>query len=121
MIKILKNKVGDRVEILYYMDDLKASMTNIETTQRVHGIGKRYAVAVGMVINNKKSAIQMNVETHLPVSLQDIPRLDDASYKYLGFEMANGCVDRKGMMEKLEERIEEKLEEPRTRVGIFEA
>ena len=30
LIKIIKNRVGDRVEILYYMDELKASMANID-------------------------------------------------------------------------------------------
>ena len=30
LIKIVKKNVGERVEILYYMDDLKASMSNIE-------------------------------------------------------------------------------------------
>ena len=49
------------------MDDLKASTDNIETALAVHGVVKRYADSVGMVIN-KKSAIQMNVETPLPVS-----------------------------------------------------
>ena len=76
-------------------------MTDIEMAQNVHAIVKRYANAVGMVINNKKSAIQLNVETPLPQSLQDIPRMDETTYKYLGFEMRKGEVDRKGMMAKL--------------------
>ena len=57
---------------------------------------KKYAQAVGMVINNKKSAIQLNVEAQLPESLQEIPRMDETTYKYLGFEMMKGEVDRKG-------------------------
>ena len=73
-----------------------------------------------MVINAKKSAIQLNVETPLPQSLQDIPRMDETTYKYLGFEMIRGEVDRKGMMARLEERIAEKLEEPTTKVEVFE-
>ena len=46
-----------------------------------------FSDSVGMVINTKKWAIQLNVETPLPESLQDIPRLDDTTNKYLGFEM----------------------------------
>ena len=42
------------------------------------------------------------------------------TYKYLGFEMKNGEVDRKDIMEKLEERIKLKLEEWTKRVGVFE-
>ena len=43
LIKIIKNRVGDRAEILYYMDDLKASVTSIDIAQTVHRIVKRYA------------------------------------------------------------------------------
>ena len=68
-------------------------------------------------MNKKKSAIQLNVETPLPESLQDIQRMDALTYKYLGFEMKNGEVDRKGMPIKLEERIKEKLEEPTKKSG----
>ena len=46
-----------------------------------------------MVINAKKSAIQMSVETPLPEPLRDIPRMDETTYKYLGFEMKKGEVD----------------------------
>ena len=76
LIKVLKKRVGDEAEILYYMDDLKASMSSVETAQRIHQTVKKFAASVGMVINHKKSAIQLNVETPLPESLQDIPRLD---------------------------------------------
>ena len=31
LIKIIKTQLGDRVETLYYMDDLKASTDNVET------------------------------------------------------------------------------------------
>ena len=103
------------------MDDLKTSVGDIETAKNIHGIVKRYAAAVGMVINNKKSAIQLNIETPLPESLQEIPRLDETTYKYLGFEMKKGEIDMKVMMSKLEERVREKLEEPTSRVQVFEA
>ena len=66
---------------------------------------KRYADSIGMVINNKKCAIQLNVETPLPESLQDIPRLDETTYKYTDFEMKKGEIDRKEMLRMLEERI----------------
>ena len=82
---------------------------------------KGYASAVWMVINNKKSAIQLNLETLLPESLQDVPRLGETTYKYLGFEMKKGEIARDEMMSKLEERIQEKLEEPTKRVDVFEA
>ena len=121
LIKILKRRVGEEAEILYYMDDLKASMTSIETAKNVHETVKTYAEAVGMVINSKKSAIQLNIKTPLPESLQEIPRLDETTYKYLGFEMRKGEVERNEMMEKLEERIMEKLEEPTKRVEVFES
>ena len=110
LIKIMKKKVGCDVEILYYMDDLKASCANIERAKQVHETVKRYASAVGMVINRKKSAIQLGIDIPLPESLQEIPRLDETTYKYLGFEMKKGDVDRKEMMRKLQERIEEKFE-----------
>ena len=64
----------ERAEILYYMDDLKASTDNVETARTIHEIVKRYATSVGMVINSKKSAIQLNVKTPLPESLQEIPK-----------------------------------------------
>ena len=69
-----------------------------------------------MVVNNKKCAIKLNVERPIPESLQDIPRLDETTYKYLGFEMKNGEIERKEMMIRLEERIREKLLEPTKRV-----
>ena len=74
-----------------------------------------------MVINHKKSAIQLNVKTPLPESLQEIPRLDEVTYKYLGFEMMKGEVERKEIMKRLEERIRDKLDEPTKRVDVFEA
>ena len=83
LIKILKRQLGDSAEIINYMDDLKASMTTIREAQAVHDVVKSYANAVWMVINNKKSAIQLNIETPLPESLQDIPRMDDVTQKYL--------------------------------------
>ena len=58
-----------------------------------------------MVINHKKCAIQINVETPLPQSLQDIPRLDETTYKYIGFQMMKGEIARNEMMTKLEQRI----------------
>ena len=65
------------------MDHLKASRTNIDIAQTVHRIVKRFAQSVGMVINHKKSAIKLNVETPLHEPLQDIPRLDEVMNKYL--------------------------------------
>ena len=121
LIKILKKKVGDRVEVLYYMDDLKASMTSIDIAQMVHGTVKKNAASVGMVINTKKSAIQLNIKTPLQESLQEIPRMDGTTYKYLGFQMKKGEVEGKEMVTKLEERIREKLDLPTKRVDVFEA
>ena len=89
-IKILKKCVGDDTEVLYYMYDLKASTSSIEKAVTVHEIVKRYAASVGMVVNKKKSATQLNVETPLPESLQDIPRIDALTYKDLGFKMKKG-------------------------------
>ena len=66
LIKIIKTKLGDQVEVLYYMDDLKASTTSIRNAEQVHAMVKMYAQSVGMVINSKKSAIQLSFETHLP-------------------------------------------------------
>ena len=103
------------------MDDLKVSMNSIATAQTVHETVKEYARSVGMLINTKKSAIQLNVETPLPETLQDVPRLDERTYKYLGFEMKKGEIDRKEMMKVLEGRIKEKLDEPMKRVDVFEA
>ena len=73
------------------------------------------------MINANKSAIQLNVESRLPESLQEIPRMDETTYKYLGFEIKKGDVERKEMMRRLEERIKGKLEKPTMRVEVFEA
>ena len=121
LVKIRKKRTGNDAEILYYMDDLKASMSTIGEAQTVHETVKQYAQSVGMVINTKKSAIQLNTETPLPGSLQDIPRMDEIPYKYLGFETKKGEIERKTMMKRLEERIVEKHEEPTRRVEMFEA
>ena len=47
--------------------------------------------------------------------------MDETTYKYLGFQMKKGDVEGKEMMEKLEERIMEKLDLPTKRVDVFEA
>ena len=120
LIKIMKKRLGNHVEILYYMDDLKVSANGIQMAHNVHVIVKRFGAAVGMVINNKKCAIQLNTQTPLPESLQDIPRMDETTYRYLGFEMKSGEVDRKVMMDRLEEKIKDKLEAPAKRVEVFE-
>ena len=73
LVKIMKRRIGDGLEVLYYMDDLKASMRDIETARTVHEIVKRYAAVVGMLINTKKSVIQLNYETPLQESLREIP------------------------------------------------
>ena len=74
-----------------------------------------------MVINAKKSAIKLNTETPLPESLQEIPRMDEETYKYLRFEMKKGEIERKEMMKRLEEMTKEKLAEHTKRVEVFEA
>ena len=56
------------VEILKYVDDLKASMESTETVQTVHEMVNMYAASVGMVINKKKCAIQLNPEMPPTVS-----------------------------------------------------
>ena len=76
LIKIIKNRVGVNAEILYDMDNLKATMTNTGIGKKEREIVKMYAASTGMVINKKKCAIQLNPETPLPESLQDVPRLD---------------------------------------------
>ena len=77
LIKILKRVGGDDVQVLNFMDDLKASSANIEKVVQIHETVKKYTLSVGMVINRKKSAIQLSVEVQLPQSLQDIPRPDE--------------------------------------------
>ena len=121
LIKIMTNKLGNQVEILYYMDDLKVSTSSIPTAQRVHGTVTEYAQSVGMGINAKKSAIQLSIKTPLPRLSRTFPRLDERTYKSLGFEMKKGAVDREVMMKVLEGRIREKLEESTQRVDVFDA
>ena len=87
LIKIIKKRLGGEVKFLNYMDDLKASATGVEAAQAVHETLKKFAACVGMVMNAKKCAIQLNVETPLSESLQEIPRLDKTTHRYLGFEM----------------------------------
>ena len=98
LIKVLKKSVGDDTEALYSMDDLKASTSSIEKAATVHETVKRYAASVGMVVNKKKSAIQLKSEDPLTEPLREIPRMDDLTYKYLGFEMKKCEVDRKEML-----------------------
>ena len=47
--------------------------------------------------------------------------MDDVTYKYLGFEMRKGEVERNEMMEELEEQRIKELEDLIKRVGIFES
>ena len=68
LIKVLKKSDGDDTEVLYNMDDLKASTSSIEKAVTVHEIVTRYTASVGMVVNKKKSAIQLNTETPSRVS-----------------------------------------------------
>ena len=75
LIKVLKRRVGADSEILYYMDDLKASRAGLEEAMQVHEIVKIYAASVGMVVNKRKCAIQLKVETPITESLQDIPNM----------------------------------------------
>ena len=63
----------------------------------------------------------MSGDTRLHESLQEIPRLEETTYKYLGFEMREGDVERNEMMRTLEDRIKEKLEEPTSLVDVFQA
>ena len=57
----------------------------------------------------------------LSQSPSKIPRMDQITYRYLGFEMRKGEIERKEMMKKLKERIKEKVEVPTKRVEIFES
>ena len=93
IIKIIKKNLENKVQILNYMDDLKVSTSSIPTAQTIHFTVKKYAPSVGMLINAKKSAIQLRIATPLPESLQEIPRLDEITYKYLEFEIKRGEVD----------------------------
>ena len=70
---------GSRIPV--YMDDPKASCEGLEKAMQVHETVKRYAASVGMVVNKKKCAIQLKVETPLPETLQDITRLDEVTFK----------------------------------------
>ena len=58
------------------MDDSKVTTSSIATVQTVHFAVEQYAQSVGMVIT-KKSDIQLSIETPLPESLLDIPRIDE--------------------------------------------
>ena len=53
LIKILKRR-GVNTEILYYMDDLKASTSTIGGAQTIHKIVKIYAASVGMVFIKRR-------------------------------------------------------------------
>ena len=53
LMKVLKRGCGDDAEILYFMDDLKASCDGLEKAIQVHETVKRYDAYVGMVVNKK--------------------------------------------------------------------
>ena len=59
---------------------MEVSTTDIQIAQVVYGIVKKYALSVLMVINAKKSDTQLNVETPLPESLRETPRMDGTTY-----------------------------------------
>ena len=69
LIRILKTRDEDSVEVLDDMEDLKASLDSIKTAKKVNESVKTISTAVGIVVNKKKSAIQLSVMTTLPVSL----------------------------------------------------
>ena len=89
------------------MDDLKAATDNVETAHTINDMVKKFSTSVRM-INNEKSAIQLNTETPLQESLNDIPRQDETTYKYLGFEMKKGEVERNEFDEETSGEIKEK-------------
>ena len=51
-VKILKTRLGDRVEVLCYVVDPKTSMNRIGEAEKIHRIVKD-AASVGIVINKK--------------------------------------------------------------------
>ena len=93
LIKIIKRSLGDRVEVRYFMDDLKASTTNIEAAQAVHETVK-FAACVVMVVNNKKNTIKLNAETPTPC-LSGAYRGLMIRRRYLGFEMKGATLREK--------------------------
>ena len=66
LIKTIKKRLGDEVEILYNMDDLKASATSIEAAQAEHETVKKFAVCVGMVINTKRAQSNSMLKHNFP-------------------------------------------------------
>ena len=82
------------------MDDLKTSRAILGEAMQVHETVK-FVLPVGMVINHKKCTMQLSVETPLPESILNVPRLDERKFKNLIFEMKKG-EDKKESVEKLE-------------------
>ena len=66
----------DAMKTIMYFKIWNALVEIIEIEQTVYRTVKEFAVSVGMVINTKKSVIQLHIATYLPESLRDIPRLD---------------------------------------------
>ena len=85
LIGVIKKRIDDREEVLDFMNDLKASETDIRITQTDHVIVKKYFSLAEMNINLKKSAIQLNIRIpHPNVSktfqglIRRLPNTDDS-------------------------------------------
>ena len=80
LIKIIKRMVGDGADSLLHGRPESICHVDGDSADCPRD-GEEYSASVGIVFNHKKSANQLNVETLLPESLQDIPRLDEVTYK----------------------------------------
>ena len=72
LIKMLKKKHGENIEMMHYRDDLKIRINNIETRKEVYEKIKRMRRGTGMVLNIKKSGIDVEEENHTE-ELQELP------------------------------------------------
>ena len=75
-----------------------------------------------LVINGKKCASQLNVETRFQESLRDILKMDEMTSNHLDleFELNHGEVDRNERMAKFDIKIRVRLETLTPRVEVFE-
>ena len=72
-INAYADSLGLEIDHYIISSGLKEILENTEIAQTVHLIVKKYVASVGVVIIKKKSAIQLNIQTPLPVSPRHSP------------------------------------------------
>ena len=85
LIKILKKSVGDETEVLNSMDDMKASTSSIERHKQ--SMSPRSDMHSLLELSSTRRAPSSSQSRRPSTSLSRTSKMDETTYKYLGFEM----------------------------------